>query len=165
MPSSADLERELAAIADAERRLVFASFSNEDGIALGLALLAAARAAGHDCVAVEVRRFTGQQVVFHAALDSAQPDNAHWIARKARVVERFLRSSFGVGREFALKGKTMADYGLSDADYAAHGGGFPIRVAGAGVIGAALLSGLPQAEDHRIVVETIEAFLKARGAK
>ena len=35
--AKADLERELAAIADAERRLVFASFSNEDGIALGLA--------------------------------------------------------------------------------------------------------------------------------
>ena len=159
------VEEELASITDAERRLVFASFSNEDGIALGLAVLAAARAGGH-AVAVEVRRFAGQQVVFHAALDGALPDFGHWIVRKARVVERFLRSSFGFGRFLLATGKSLEkSFGLDEREYAAHGGGFPITVAGAGVIGAVIVSGLPQAEDHKLVVSVLEAFLAARNAK
>jgi uncharacterized protein (UPF0303 family) len=163
-PAVSLLQAELAAIADEERRLAFGAFSNEDGIALGLAVLAAARAGGH-AVAVEVRRFAGQQVVFHGALDGALPDFAHWIARKARVVERFHRSSFGFGREMLLKGKTLADYALDEREYAAHGGGFPITVVGAGVVGAVVVSGLPQAEDHRLVVSVLEAFLAARGGR
>ena len=46
-------------------------------------------------------------------------------------------------------------YNLPDADYAAHGGCFPIHVIGAGIIGAVTVSGLPQREDHNLAVEAI----------
>jgi uncharacterized protein (UPF0303 family) len=155
-------QQALAAIEADEARLVFRSFSNADGLALGLALLEAARAAGH-VLAVDVRRFCGAQVVFHAALDGAAPDLGHWVQRKSRVVERFHRSSWFMSRSLALKGRSLLDaYGLDERDFAPHGGSFPITVAGAGVVGAVTVSGLPQAQDHALVVAVLAAFLAAR---
>ena len=44
--------------------------------------------------------------------------------------------------------------------YAASGGGFPINVSGAGVIGAVLVSGQPHLVDHDFLVDCISKFLK-----
>ena len=54
------------------------------------------------------------------------------------------------------KKSTLFDrYGLPLADYAAHGGCFPIRVKGAGVIGSMTVSGLPDRSDHQLAVEVL----------
>ena len=50
----------------------------------------------------------------------------------------------------------MADrFGLTLNEFAAHGGSFPISLAGTGVIGAVTVSGLPQRDDHQLVVEAL----------
>jgi len=49
-------------------------------------------------------------------------------------------------------------YGVSEADFAAHGGAFPIVVRGVGPVGVVTVSGLPQLDDHRLVVEVLRAF-------
>ncbi|HHT8835710.1 TPA: heme-binding protein, partial [Burkholderia cenocepacia] len=55
---------------------------------------------------------------------------------------------------------TLADkHGLPVAEYASHGGSFPLTVAGAGVIGSITASGLPQRADHEFVVEALCAEL------
>ncbi len=57
-------------------------------------------------------------------------------------------------------GRTLADLGaLPERDYAVHGGAFPIFVRGAGCIGAVAVSGLPQREDHRMVVAALARVL------
>jgi uncharacterized protein (UPF0303 family) len=57
--------------------------------------------------------------------------------------------------------RTFADrYNLPDADYAPHGGSFPIHIAGTGIIGAITVSGLTQREDHNLVVEALCLELK-----
>ena len=107
---------------------------------------------------VDIRRHGHQ--LFHAALPGTTPDNDTWIERKIRVVNRYGDSSFLVGRRLALGGKTLDEAsGVEPILYAAHGGCFPIIVRDVGVVGTVTVSGLPQAEDHALVVEALESFL------
>ncbi|MGW3266580.1 heme-degrading domain-containing protein [Streptomyces sp. NPDC001056] len=140
-----------------EDRLVLRRFTYDDAWALGSLLVELARERRAP-VAIDIHR--GGQQLFHAALPGSTPDNDAWISRKRRVVERYGASSYLVGSRFRAKGTTFEDSSRLDPDeYAAHGGSFPIRVADAGVIGAVTVSGLPQIEDHRLVVAALEEFL------
>ncbi|MGW0813791.1 heme-degrading domain-containing protein [Streptomyces viridiviolaceus] len=140
-----------------ERRLVFRRFTHDDAWALGSLLVELARERQAP-VAIDIHR-AGQQL-FHAALPGSTPDNDAWIARKRRVVERYGSASYLVGARFRAKGTTFEESSRLDPDtYAAHGGSFPVIVADVGVIGAVTVSGLPQLQDHRLVVEALERFL------
>ncbi|WP_405555447.1 heme-degrading domain-containing protein [Streptomyces sp. NBC_01171] len=151
-PSVADLEAQ-------EQRLVFRTFTYDDAWALGSLLVELGRERQAP-IAVDIHR-AGQQL-FHAALPGSTPDNDAWIARKRRVVERYGSASYLVGSRFRAKGTTFEDSSRLDPDrYAAHGGSFPITVEGVGVVGSVTVSGLPQIEDHRLVVEALERFLEA----
>jgi uncharacterized protein (UPF0303 family) len=109
-------------------------------------------------VAIDVS-LIGQQLFFHA-MPGTTPNNADWIRRKRNTVFRFFRSSFGMGLTMAQRQTTLAAaYGLPVADYADHGGGFPLFVAGTGCIGAVTVSGLPQRDDHSLVVSVLGRVL------
>ncbi|MFJ9180289.1 heme-degrading domain-containing protein [Streptomyces sp. NPDC102360] len=139
-----------------ERDLVLTSFTYDDAWALGNLLVDLARERRAP-VAIDITR--GGQQLFHAALPGSAPDNDAWIARKRRVVERYHASSYLVGSRFRAKGTTFEDASRLDPDtYAAHGGAFPITVRGAGVVGTVVVSGLPQIEDHKLVVDALERF-------
>ncbi len=149
-----DFER----IAEQERELVFPHFDKETAWQLGsrLRILASER---NLSVVIDIRRF-GEQLFF-AALDGTTPDNAEWVRRKGNVVARFHRSSYAVGIKGHMKNDTIyASQGLALADYATHGGAFPITVAGSGVIGSVTVSGLPQRSDHELVVEALCVLLR-----
>jgi uncharacterized protein (UPF0303 family) len=149
-----DLLDELAA---QESRLVFDHFDEDTAWALGAALRESARTAALP-VAISIRR-NGQRL-FHAALRGASADNDGWLERKCAVVDRYGRSSLRVGEQFRVDGGSFdADARLHPSDYAAHGGAFPILVRGTGCVGTVAVSGLPELEDHRLVVETLGAFL------
>ncbi|MFF5004812.1 heme-degrading domain-containing protein [Streptomyces phaeochromogenes] len=148
-PTVAELEEQ-------ERRLTLPHFTYDDAWALGTLLVELARERNAP-VAIDIRR-AGQQL-FHAALPGSTPDNDAWIDRKRRVVERYAASSLLVGTRFRAKNTTFEDSSRLDPDiYAAHGGAFPITVEGAGVIGTVVVSGLPQLEDHAMMVEALEHF-------
>ncbi|MER6158408.1 heme-degrading domain-containing protein [Streptomyces sp. NPDC001868] len=143
-----------------ELRLVFDQFTHDDAWALGSLLVELARER-HAPVAIDIRR--GSQQLFHAALPGSTPDNDAWIDRKRRVVERYGASSYLVGARFRAKGTTFEDSSRLDPDtFAAHGGSFPVTVMGAGIIGTVTVSGLPQLEDHALVVEALERFQGAQ---
>jgi uncharacterized protein (UPF0303 family) len=152
-----DLSVLIARLEEQERRLVFARFDHSDAWALGCLLVDLAT--GPDLpIAVDIRR--GTQQLFHAALAGSTADNDVWIQRKVRVVERYGASSYLVGRRLAAKGQVLdAGMGVDPAAYAAHGGAFPVRVPHVGVVGVVTVSGLPQADDHALVVEALEAHL------
>ncbi|BDH03620.1 MULTISPECIES: heme-degrading domain-containing protein [Streptomyces] len=149
-PSVADLEAQ-------EQRLTFRTFTHDDAWALGSLLVELGRERQAP-IAVDIHR-AGQQL-FHAALPGSTPDNDAWIGRKRRVVERYGSASYLVGSRFRAKGTTFEESSRLDPDlYAAHGGSFPIIVENVGVVGSVTVSGLPQIEDHRLVVEALERFL------
>ena len=103
---------------------------------------------------VDVRYFG--QPLFYSALPGSVPDNAEWIRRKSSTVARFHRSSYRVGLTLQQDGTTLLDrYALGSADYASHGGAFPVHVKDTGVIGSIGVSGLPQRDDHELVVEAL----------
>ena len=140
-----------------ESRLVFDGFDENTAWDLGVRLRDAALSAGLP-VAISIQR-NGQRL-FHAALPGASADNDGWLARKSAVVDRYGRSSLRVGEQFRVAGKSFdEDSRLDPSLFAAHGGAFPILVRGTGCIGSVAVSGLPQLEDHRLVVEVLEALL------
>lgn len=144
-------------LAAQESTLVFDRFDDDTAWAVGVALRDAARAAGLP-VAISIRR-NGQRL-FHAALPGASADNDGWLERKSAVVDRYGHSSLYVGEEFRAAGKTFEDSSRLDPNrYAAHGGAFPVIVRDVGCVGTVAVSGLPQREDHRLVVETLATFL------
>ncbi len=99
---------------------------------------------------------------FHVALDGTSPSNVQWAERKANTVEHFHRSSYAIGLSLQQANATLADkYALDPAAYASHDGGFPLRIAHGGVIGAVTVSGLAQRDDHQLVGEALCAVLGA----
>jgi uncharacterized protein (UPF0303 family) len=149
MGLSEDIER----VALQERELQLTRLEAEVAWDLGTRLRTMAVDRGL-AVVVDVRRF-GQQL-FYTALDGTTPDNAEWVRRKCNLVARLHRSSYAIGLSLKAKNDTLLErYGLPVADYAAHGGCFPLVVAGAGVVGCVTVSGLPQRADHELVVEAL----------
>ncbi|WP_421873681.1 heme-degrading domain-containing protein [Pararhizobium sp.] len=153
MSIDADLER----IALQEKELQFDSFSLETAWALGSLLreMAVERKLG---VVIDVTLFS--MPVFYTALEGSTPDNPNWVRRKRNSVFRFLKSSYAVGLSLAQQETTLqAKFGLPDAEFAPHGGSFPIVVRGTGCVGAVTVSGLPQRDDHIMVVEALATLL------
>ncbi|NUS10875.1 MAG: heme-degrading domain-containing protein [Streptomyces sp.] len=146
-----------AELAEQERTLVLPRFTNDDAWRLGCLLADLAREQGA-AVAIGITR--GGQRLFHCALEGTSPDNDQWLERKTRTVLRYGTSSLAVGERFRAKGTTFEEASHLDlALYAAHGGAFPLRVDGVGVVGVVAVSGLPQTEDHALVVRALTRFL------
>jgi len=112
--------------------------------------------------AIEVR--IGEWIVFHASLPGTNPENDWWMGRKARVVLLTGHSSI---HERVLAEETNIDWfakhGVEEEQYAIHGGGLPINVAGKGLAGILLISGLPQIQDHLLGVDSLTEYLARKG--
>lgn len=140
-----------------EARLVFKAFDELAALDLGqrLVTLALSQAAP---VVIDIR--TPDRTLFHAALPGASPDNDHWARRKSNVTLRFHKASLRVGETNRLRERGVTpDLGLDPLDYADHGGSFPVRVAGSGVVAAITVSGLKSQEDHDMIVAVLEDLL------
>lgn len=143
---SADLDR----IDEQQRRLRLSAFDEDTAWRLGSDLRR--RASEMDAaVTIEIR--LGGETVFLHAMPGTSPANADWARRKRNVVELLHQPSYAVGLVAERDGKSVLELmGLADRDVAAHGGSFPIVVNDVGCVGVVTVSGLPQREDHELVV-------------
>jgi len=135
-----------------ERELCFQHLDAQVAWELGTSLRAVALERALPVV-IDVRRFG--QPLFYTALEGTTPDNVEWVRRKNNILARYHRSSYRMGLEMKLKGETLEQRGHAVADYAAHGGAFPLTVTGAGIVGSVTVSGLPQRQDHELVIEVL----------
>jgi uncharacterized protein (UPF0303 family) len=152
------LNEDMERVALQERELRLPRLDFDLAWELGVRLRSLAKERSLDVV-IDVRRFG--QPLFYTALEGTTPDNVEWVRRKGNVVARFRRSSYAVGLKLKLKNETLEEQqGLAAADYATHGGSFPLAVEGAGVVGSVTVSGLPQRADHELVVEALCLLLE-----
>jgi uncharacterized protein (UPF0303 family) len=151
------IAEDLSILEQQERLLRFATFNPETAWELGCtlrALLMDSRAGG--TIEIEL----ANHLLFACATPSANPGQADWIRRKRNTVHRFGRSSYAIGRLLESNNETLQSrHCLKPADYAAHGGGFPILLEGTGPVGSVVLSGLPQRDDHNLVVSALARIL------
>ena len=146
---TSDVER----IEEQQRRLRPAAFDEQVAWKLGSDLRRRAVDRGA-AVTIELR-LSGETVFLHAMAGTA-PANADWARRKRNVVELLRRPSYVIGLETECLGRSELELmGLPSRDAADHGGSFPIVVDGVGFVGAVTVSGLPQREDHELVVEAL----------
>jgi uncharacterized protein (UPF0303 family) len=150
-------ENDIARIKKQEQELLFDAFSEKDALAIGLAIVRSLDGAGKGGL-VDVSLWDRQ--LFSHSMAGATADNADWVRRKINVVRRFQVSSYRKALELMDAGREFeAARGTDPKDYAAAGGGFPIRLKGGPVIGCVTVSGLPQREDHNEAVAAIAAHL------
>lgn len=151
----ARIEEQIAHIEEQEKTLVFPTFSHEDAWRLGSLLVELARSRSLP-IAIDITR--GDQQVFHVGLAGSSANNDGWVARKIRVTRLFGTSSL-LKR---LRSELPDGEGLGALDpalYAFSGGCCPVTMAGGVIVGTVTVSGLPDVEDHALVVEAIERFL------
>jgi uncharacterized protein (UPF0303 family) len=139
------------------QELQFRRFDNDTALRIGLRLVELAKT-GNKAITVDIVR-NGQQL-FHCALAGTAPDNDEWARRKGNVVKRFGHSSYYMGTHYRARGTSFEEASRLDLnEYAAHGGAFPIVVKDVGLVGSVAVSGLPQAEDHDLVVGVLREFV------
>jgi uncharacterized protein (UPF0303 family) len=102
----------------------------------------------------------GTDIVFSLLMPGATADNSAWAARKRSVAQRFHRSSLAMRLE-AEKGKYDFNqrFRLPEAEFVASGGGVPLILRNGTLIGTVGVSGMPDVEDHRIVVMALKQIL------
>lgn len=141
-----------------EKELQFTHFNEETAYSIGSMLYDAAKKENHSIV-IDIS-FGGRQL-FYVALPGTTVDNEKWVERKKRVVSRFGHSSYYMGQYLQSIEKTIEEkYYVPESEYAVHGGCFPIIIKNSGVLGTITVSGLPQEEDHKLVVSVIRNFLE-----
>ena len=145
----AELEAEAVA-------LQLATFDENTALRLGYVLVDLALAEDLPVV-IDIR--TADRTLFHVALPGSAPLNALWARRKSNTAFLFQEASLLVGKRHRAKGESLDRHGLDTAEYADSGGAVPIRVMGGGVVAVATVSGLPQVEDHRLVVRALGQFM------
>ena len=136
-------------------RLTLTRFDEEDALRLGLSLIDAAREIKAP-VAINIR--TPDRTLFHASLPGATPLNDRWTRRKSNLAFMFGEPSMLTTLRFRESGEDFARHGLDPVEFALSGGSVPVRLAGAGIVAAVTVSGLPEEEDHRMVVKALAAL-------
>ncbi|MCF2941006.1 heme-degrading domain-containing protein [Paenibacillus alkaliterrae] len=140
-----------------EQELRFKSFTNETALKLGLMIVDETRK-NDKRITVDVTR-EGHRLFLHA-MEGTSPENEDWIRRKNNVVNRFGSSSWHVACRLRSEGTTLeVKHGLPITDYVGAGGGFPLFVDDEGQVGTVTVSGLPNQEDHDLLVAALRRIL------
>ena len=138
-----------------EEDLVFDSFDRKDALKIGTMLT-------EKCFdyrfPLTVRIFIGEIIVYQFAMKGHEENRFGWTLRKYQLLKETGHSSMH-GKVRAELMDELKDLKAQPEIYGFGCGAFPIRVKGEGIIGAVTVSGLPDPDDHVLVVHAIEQML------
>jgi uncharacterized protein (UPF0303 family) len=155
------LADDIALIQKQEAALVFPAFDEAIAFQIGSAIRDRALKENLPII-IDIRTF--DRPLFYAAMPGSNASNPDWARRKINVVRRFLKSTYRMVLEQQRPDRSFKPgEGLDISDYVLAGGGFPVTVRGAGVIGVIAASGLPEREDHGVVVDALCSHLGVDG--
>jgi len=143
---------DIALIKRQEQELVLPGLDEHVAFALGSAIRQRAVEDGLGIV-VDIRTWDRQ--LFFAATPGTAADNAEWVRRKVNTVRRYQKASYRISLENDGAFVFPTLMGADPADFVIAGGGFPLRVANAGIVGCLTISGLDQRDDHRLAVDAL----------
>jgi len=148
---------DLKTVLEQERRLVLPKFDEDIAFELGTIgwRIATERQMP---IAIDIRTFDRQ--IVYLSRPGASSNNSEWVRRKANTVRRFLKSTYRIVLEQGREGEFSPKTGADIADYVMAGGGFPIVVQNAGIIGSLTISGLTGEEDHAFAAQILMEHLK-----
>lgn len=148
----------LKTLLDQEETLQFDSFNNEAALQIGMLIIKIAKEEVKKGIAVHIE--VDEYPLFTHYMEGTSADNLYWVNAKKNVVKKYGNSSLYVGEMYKEQGTTFHKAtGLSDKEYQAEGGSFPLIVQGQGRIGSITVSGLTGEEDHALAVEGIKRYL------
>lgn len=151
------LEQDLARLDEQEAVLVFDSFDEGTAFDLGSHVIAAGR---RDGVGINILVKLWDRELFYAATPGPTHGNYLWCNRKANTVRLTHRSTYRQVLERGDQPRLFAEaWAVDPAEYVFAGGGVPIVVKGAGVIGAAASSGTNERHEHEAIVAAMCAVL------
>ncbi|HFK5508552.1 heme-binding protein [Elizabethkingia anophelis] len=133
-------------------------FNNRIAFEIGTKVIDLAKSR-NQYIAIEIIRLN--HTVFLYVDDTLSMDKNNWLRRKSNVSKQFGRSSLSVKNSLLNSNTTLYEkYGLNENDYTAKGGSIPIFVKEAGMVALITVSGLQDEEDHNIIIEALENYLK-----
>lgn len=144
----------LAELAADAKSVIYPRFDEKMALDLGQRLITLSEGLG---IVINIR--TANRTLFHAATPNSAALNDLWARRKSNTALMTGKASLMVGVENRTKGRSLHDDGLGHDDYADHGGAVPVVVAASGMVAVATVSGLPQLDDHALVIRAMQAQL------
>jgi uncharacterized protein (UPF0303 family) len=141
-----------------EETLQFSTFSSETAWDIGKMFVEKGQA---EKLSVTIDITLNRHQLFHYSFPGTSADNDEWVKRKVNLVSRFGHSSFYMGQKLKKSGKSVEEaFLIPESDFGAHGGCFPIILKGTGPVGTSTVTGLAQEDDHQLVVDVLEEYLK-----
>ncbi|GHV74864.1 UPF0303 protein [Spirochaetia bacterium] len=156
-----DLDTAIGIVEKQEAQLQFPHFSRKDAWDLGNVMVGEIFDKNY-AISASIRLISGL-IVFQYFPEGTNLNNNFWMTRKFNTLRDKEASSLLTTLRWQRNGEDLAQQGLSPQEYVMSGGGFPIVVKGTGLVGAALVSGLPHLQDHDILVELISRYLGVSG--
>ena len=144
-----------------ESLLRFDHFTHQDAWKLGSFLVGYAESR-HVGMAISIRKLNGS-TIFQYLSEGTTKSNENWMRRKFNTVQLTEGCSLRAWASSILKGQDLAAQGLSTADYALCGGGFPIRLVTGELVAVLVISNLPHLEDHAFLVDALSSYLGIEG--
>ncbi|GFZ47188.1 hypothetical protein JCM24511_04931 [Saitozyma sp. JCM 24511] len=170
-PAPAQRQRELFDFSNPDQLLVLASFNHDIAWEIGSAIRARFiedypehQSRGGPGIIVQVRTANGL-VPFQTVIGDAEqvgPSNMEWAQAKYNSVMKYGKATLRFQYEINQKGKKPEDLGIHFPNHTVAGGAIPIWIKGCDLtpIGAVVVSGLPQKEDHQLILDTFNLKLK-----